>query len=135
MKKRIPLALRITLIALGCIIAAVAALYFGIVDLAGKTQAAYEQITPVNLAEIDDGVYNGKAGGFICSVDLDVIVNDHRITDIQIKQQVNGGGKYKAGGILPRIIKSQSPQVDAVSGATLTSKTFMVAVYNALAGK
>jgi uncharacterized protein with FMN-binding domain len=36
--------------------------------------------------------------------------------------------------MLERIIAEQSPDVDVVSGATLTSKVIMVAVYGALAG-
>jgi uncharacterized protein with FMN-binding domain len=134
MKRRMPKWLKITVIAAAILVLAAAGAYEGLVILAKNTQDAYEQIEPADLAALEDGVYNGKAGGFICSMDLNVTVKDHRITDISINRQVNGGGKYKAPGMTDRIVQAQSVEVDAVSGATLTSETILVAVNRALTG-
>jgi uncharacterized protein with FMN-binding domain len=134
MKRHIPKSLKIAVIAVTCLVLAAAGVYAGLVILAKNTQAAYEQIQPVDLTALKDGVYNGKAGGFICSMDLDVTVKDHRITDISINRQINGGGKFRAPGMTDRIIKAQSVEVDTVSGATLTSETILTAVYRALTG-
>lgn len=132
MKHHIHKSLKITVIAAACLFLAAAGIYGGLVILANNTQAAYAKIEPVDLALLKDGVYNGKAGGFICSMDLDVSVKGRRITDIKVNRQVNGGGKYQAQGMTDRIVKAQSVEVDTVSGATLTSKTILVAVYKAL---
>jgi uncharacterized protein with FMN-binding domain len=132
MKRRMPKSFKITVIALAALILVTAGAYEGLVILAKNTQAAYEQIEPVDLAALKDGVYSGKAGGFICSMDLDVTVKDHRIVDISVKRQINGGGKYQAPCMTDRIVKAQSVEVDTVSGATLTSKTILVAVHGAL---
>jgi uncharacterized protein with FMN-binding domain len=132
MKLRMPKSFKITVIALAALVLVTAGAYGGLVILAKNTQAAYEQIEPVDLTALEDGVYNGKAGGFICSMDLDVSVKDHRITDISVNRQVNGGGKYQAPGMTGRIVNAQSVKVDTVSGATLTSKTILSAVYRAL---
>lgn len=134
MKRRMPKGLKITVIAVSGLILAAAGAYEGLVVLANNTQAAYEKIEPVDPALLEDGVYNGKAGGYICSMDLDVTVKDHRITDINVKRQVNGGGRYQAPGMTDRIVNEQSVEVDTVSGATLTSKTILVAVHRALTG-
>ncbi len=134
MKLHTPKWLRIVVIAVACLVLAMVGAYEGLVILAKNTQAAYEQIEPVDLASVEDGVYNGEAGGFICSMDLNVTVKDHRITDITVNRQVNGGGKYQAPGMTDRIVQAQSVEVDTVSGATLTSETILVAVHRALTG-
>ncbi len=134
MKLHMPKWLRIVVIAVACLVLAMVGAYEGLVILAKNTQADYEQMEPVGLAALKDGVYNGKAGGFICSMDLNVTVKDHRITDITVNRQVNGGGKYQAPGMTDRIVQAQSVEVDTVSGATLTSETILVAVHRALTG-
>ena len=134
MKRRMPKGLKIAVIAAVCLVLAAAGAYEGLVILADNTQAAYAKIGPVDLSVLEDGVYNGKAGGYICSMDLDVTVKDHCITDIHVNRQVNGGGKYRAPGMTDRIVKEQSVEVDTVSGATLTSKTILIAVHGALTG-
>ena len=132
MKRKFPVLLKITAIAVVCLIAGYFAIMEGIRVLAGHTEAEYQGIKPVDLSAVPNGDYGGKAGAFLCSADLTVTVRDHQMTDIKINREVNGGGKYRAEEIYQRMIEAQSPLVDTVSGATLTSKTVMVAVYKAL---
>ncbi len=73
-------------------------------------------------------------GDFLVSVSLDVTVSDNRITDIVIVEQ-NGGPGYEALETLDRILEAQSPVVDAVSGATGSSRCIMIAVYKALSAE
>lgn len=133
-KRKMPKVLTIALIVIGCLVIGMAVFNASLRSMINRAESAYRQIAPVDLSGIADGIYNGRAGEFICSMDLDVTVKDHRIVNIAINRQVNGGGRYQASEMLPRIIKEQSPDVDAVSGATLSSKTVMTAVYRALAG-
>ena len=93
-----------------------------------------ERVETVNLDEIDDGVYPGRFGDFLVSVTLDVTVSDNRIADINIVEQRSGPG-YEAIETLDLIIEAQSPLVDAVSGATGSSRCIMIAVYRALSDK
>ena len=37
-----------------------------------------------------------------------------------------------AEGVIPRVIEAQNTNVDAVSGATISSKALLMAIYNAL---
>lgn len=90
-----------------------------------------ERIETIDLQQIEDGVYQGSFGDFLVSVTLDVTVSFNRITDIEIVEQHCGPG-YNAFETLDLILEAQSPCVDAVSGATGSSRCIMIAVYKAL---
>lgn len=89
------------------------------------------ELTSVDLEQIEDGVYRGNFGEFLVSVTLDVTVKDHKITGIEIIEQNSGPG-HEAHEVIDLIIQAQSPNVDAVTGATGSSKCIMIAVQNAL---
>ncbi len=90
-----------------------------------------ERIETVDLQQIEDGVYTGSFGDFLLLVTLDVTVSFNRITDIDILEQRCGPG-YDASETVDLILEAQSPCVDAVSGATSSSRCIMIAVYKAL---
>lgn len=98
----------------------------------GQTISAdYARVETINLSKIDDGIYKGSYAQFLVGVDLEVTIKEHRIENIRIVKQNSGKG-YEASDIVPRIIKAQSLKVDAVSGATGSSKTIIIAVHKAL---
>jgi uncharacterized protein with FMN-binding domain len=88
-------------------------------------------VTSPDLGSITDGTYQGSAKVGPVRVTLDVAVQDFTITSIQIIRHFNGKGK-KAEAIVPKIIESQSLDVDVISGATGSSKAILLAVQNAL---
>ena len=92
-------------------------------------------IRNVDLSGIPNGVYHGaftygSGKGFTYRVQTHVV--NYRIHGIDVV--ANRDSKYarKAAGVLMRIVELQTPNVDAVSGATTTSKAFMKAVENSL---
>ena len=87
-----------------------------------------------DLSKIADGVCRGKSKVGPVRVTLDVSMQGGAITSIQIIKHINGRGK-KAEAIVPRIIEAQSLDVDAMSGATGSSKAILLAVEHALSGK
>jgi uncharacterized protein with FMN-binding domain len=89
-------------------------------------------ITSPDLSKVADGIYQGNAKVGPVRVTLDVAVQDGVITSIDIIRHFNGRGK-KAEAIIPTIIEAQSLEVDVISGATGSSKAFLLAVENALA--
>jgi uncharacterized protein with FMN-binding domain len=91
-------------------------------------------IEEVDLAQIQDGVYTGEFGDFLVNVKLEVIVQDHRITNIKITEQ-RSSPDHEARETVDRIIEAQSPKVDVVTGATGSSKSIMIAVQRALTAK
>ncbi len=79
-----------------------------------------------------DGMYEGRAKGGPNSAVVSVTIENQKIVKIDIIEHNALLGK-KAEPILPqRIIDAQSTAVDAVSGATNSSKVIMNAVQNAL---
>lgn len=90
------------------------------------------QIEEVDLSKVDDGVYketymyNESMGATVV-----VTVIDHEIDTIVIQEHRTGLGK-KAEAIVDRVIEEQSLQVDAISGATGSSKIILKSIENAL---
>jgi len=97
---------------------------------------AYKNLTAImpDLALKTDGVYRGKYDltGTPVKVTLDVTVQNHKITDIKIVEHFCSPIGKKAEKITDIIIESQNLDVDAVSGATGSSKAIIKAVENAL---
>jgi uncharacterized protein with FMN-binding domain len=85
----------------------------------------------MDLTQIKDGSYSGECTTTLVSAKVKVDVADHKITDIKILEHKCGKGK-KAEVITDSILKSQSLDVDTISGATLSSNVIRKAVFNAL---
>lgn len=80
-----------------------------------------------------DGTYYGTANGFAGPLTVKVEVSGGKITSIVITS-TNDGSSFiqNASALIPRIISSQSTNVDTVSGATYSSVGIIQAVRNAL---
>jgi len=97
---------------------------------------AYKTLTAKtpDLALKRDGIYRGSydLSGTPVNVILDVTIQNHKITKIEIvKHSCSPIGK-KAEKIIDQIIAVQSLDVDAISGATASSKSIIKAVEDAL---
>ncbi len=86
----------------------------------------------VDLEKVKDGEYSGDFtyGGFTYVVN--VAVGNHAITRINVIHNRNTSHAKKAEGVISRIMAEQKNDMDAVSGATTTSKALLKAVENAL---
>ena len=85
----------------------------------------------VNLSNVKDGTYTGSYDAKIISAAVRVTVEKGKITDIKLlKHKYDRGGPAVA--VLDEIINQQALPVDAISGATNSSKVIMKAVENAL---
>lgn len=84
-------------------------------------------------ASYKDGTYEGSATGYSGQMTVSVTVSGGKITEINI---VNTGDDEEylidAKDVIPQIIEKQSTEVDAVSGATHSSKGIINAVAKAL---
>lgn len=89
------------------------------------------EIKSVDLKNVKDGSYTGeyKAGPVLAIVKVNV--KNNKISDVKIVKHECGLGK-KAEKITNEIEKSQSLNVDVVSGATLSSKVILKAAETAL---
>lgn len=82
--------------------------------------------------EYKDGTYTGSAYGKNSDIKVSVTVKSGKISNIEILSSNESKGKQVFDVVPKAIIDNQSTKVDAVSGATLTSKAVMEAVNNAL---
>ena len=81
-----------------------------------------------------DGTYQGSGTGFGGTITVQVTVSGGKITAVDILSASGETGSYfaSAQGVVSKVLSSQSPNVDAVSGATYSSKGIIQAVQNAL---
>jgi len=94
-------------------------------------------IAHIDLSGISDGTYTGSFPfGDTYMYRVSVTVDSGIITGIEVLENGTENEYAEKGlGVIPRIIDKQTPNVDAVSGATVTSKALMKCVEKALAQK
>lgn len=126
-------------------VAAEAAAKVEMPELKLKEQKKEEKIEPKgtggDLAKISepssykDGTYTGSARGFGGNITVKVVVKGGRIASVTVVSAPGEDGPYlaKAMKLTGRIVKKQSTNVDAVSGATYSSNGIIKAVRKALA--
>jgi len=87
---------------------------------------------PVNQEKLVDGSYEGSYEAGPNRAVVKVTIKDNKIVNIQILKHRAWKGK-KAEFVIPgMIIEKQSTEVDAVSGATYSSRVIMNAVQMAI---
>jgi len=90
----------------------------------------------IDLAKIPDGTYEGTGKGLMGPIKVSVAVKDGKITKVTVlenEETPDVAGPALTG--IPRaIVEQQKVDVDAVSGATFSSKGIVGAVKNALQG-
>ena len=81
-----------------------------------------------------DGIYTAEAIGFEGKITVQITVAEDKITDITVLS-AEDEEEYlsRAKRVIPAILEGQSPNVDAVSGATYSSTGILNAVKLALA--
>ena len=109
-----------------------AALLLGGCEAMKKAEAAkHMEITTPHIARVPDGTYGGSYDAGLTRVELETTVREGRITSIEILRHDKGKGK-KAESIVEDVIREQSLDVDAISGATISSKVILKAAEHSL---
>ena len=112
------------------IIIGIAILFF--VASSGLKEMKSLNIETVELGEIPDGSYTGNFKEYRWDCTVLVTVSDHLITDVKITAGNVQMSEDMLSELKLKVISKQSPDVDAVSGATVSCKAFLKAVENAL---
>ena len=88
----------------------------------------------ISLAGLKDGTYHGDAKGFAARIITEIKIIDGRIINIEVIDHHESKGWYDEVFLkLPKeIIKKQRLDVDAISGATKTSKGLIRSIESAL---
>ena len=90
-------------------------------------------INHIDLAQVKDGSYAGQYAYSGFTYEVKVSVAAHKITDISLVKNRSTKQAKMAAGVVTRVLDQQRNDVDAVSGATTTSKALLKAIENALA--
>jgi len=96
-------------------------------------QLSVRTIEEVALTGRADGVYQGSYAVFPVKVVVDVTIAQEKIVNIALLEHRQGQGKA-AEALIPKVVEAQSIQLDAVAGATYSSKVILLAIANALGG-
>ncbi len=99
----------------------------------GLKQTLNLTIHPVDLSQISDGTYMGSYNSYRWSTTVEVTVSNHKITEIK-KIKIQQGRDSLVNDLIDEIITKQTTNVDAISGATASSNSFLKAVEISLKG-
>ena len=97
-------------------------------------EAASLPFYKIELEQIADGTYSGKTYTSFLHLQLDVKIENHKITDITVIENDGIDGE-KARPISQKMIEQNSVVVPAVKGAELGSLVYISCVSTALAQK
>ena len=98
----------------------------------GSQVAENTEVKQADITSKADGIYSGTYAINPVTVELEVTIKDKKITAIQIKRHINGMGGKAEGPVISAILQNQTNVADTVSGASVSSKTIMNAVWDAL---
>lgn len=88
-----------------------------------------------DLSQCADGTYYGNGQGYAGNIKVKVVIKDHEMKSIDIVEVEADDAPYvaKAKGVISAMLRTQSLNVDTVSGATYSSNGIIKAVEDALA--
>ena len=89
-------------------------------------------INPIDASQLKDGVYNGIYNGGRWSNEVNVTLNDKKITQIAIVKSVVFEKPEVSRELINKVIQKQDTNVDVIGGATVTSKAYLKSIENAL---
>jgi uncharacterized protein with FMN-binding domain len=90
------------------------------------------KIQNVDFSDLQDGEYKGSFSYSGFEYIVKTTIENHTIINIEMLHNRESKHAKQAEGVLTEIIERQTPGVDAISGATTTSKAIMKAVENSL---
>lgn len=109
----------------------------------GRREIEQMTIGTINFAKLRDGTYTGEYTGtkdHLRDTKVQATVTNGHVSEIRIlKGALDKTGKpaelkggLSIGDLFGNVVRTESLQVDVISGATLTSKTHLKALENAL---
>lgn len=107
-------------------------------EQAALAEAAWEEANAASEEASEsgytDGTYTGTGIGFGGEIEVQLVIQDGKISSVEILSAENETPDYlkEAETLLDSVIREQSAEVDTVSGATLSSNGILEGVRNAL---
>ncbi|MEI7885357.1 MAG: FMN-binding protein [Clostridia bacterium] len=120
-------------IVLGMIIVLISIIFFAGIYLTNGLEAGEKLgIYPISISEQPDGIYEGSYSGGRWSNRVVVTIEAGKITDINILESVLIEKPEITSKLIAKVLAKQDLTIDAVSGATVTSKAYLKAIEQAL---
>lgn len=98
----------------------------------GLKGASNITLNGIDLSKLKDGIYTGEYDYGRWTNKLDITVKDNKITKIIINDDVTLSDQNVSEKLFNEVIEAQNTKVDTVSGATVTSKSYLKSIENAL---
>lgn len=90
------------------------------------------KLNGIDLSNLNDGTYKGIYNAGRWTNELLITIREGKITEIEIEDDVTFALPGVSNKLFNKVITSQNTLVDAVSGATVTSKAYLKSIENAL---
>lgn len=98
----------------------------------GLDEGSKVGISPVDPSSLSDGTYKGSYNAGRWSNEVAVTIKEGKISEIELIKDVKFVQERLSDEIFGRVMEAQNTTIDAVSGATVTSKAYLKAVEDAL---
>lgn len=98
---------------------------------ANLDQLLTAEVQDIDVSTVEDGSYLGEYSQFPISVEVFVVISDGAFESITILKHDTGQGT-PAEAITASVIAEQSLMVDAIAGASYSSKCILLAILDAL---
>jgi len=129
-KKKMNKALKVILIIIAALAVVIAAFYIYITwGMDGLKNAKVENI---DISAIPDGAYTGEYSGNRWGNTVEVTIEGGAIKDIRIVKDQMITKDNMSKSVFDQVKEKQSLDIDAVSGATVTTKGYLKAIEDAL---
>lgn len=100
----------------------------------GLKDISESTISNVDLQTVQDGVYTGSFKKARWKNEVEVTVKNHRIVVIKNTNKLAPPNRKVVDKAIKAMLAKQSVVIDVVSGATVNTRAFQMAVENALTG-
>ena len=87
---------------------------------------------PLDMSRLKNGTYEGAERGYIGDITVEIDVKNGKISRFQVVSHKENKPLKSLDVVPQEILNRQSPSVDAVTGATVTSCAVMSATFKAL---
>lgn len=104
----------------------------GLLLMIGQSAVKDSSVSAIDFRALEDGVYTGHFDGGRWTNTVRVTVASGRLTAIEVVKDVRFASARIREEVIEKILSRQSLEIDATSGATVTTKAYVKAVENAL---
>ena len=98
----------------------------------GLEEGAELVVEEIDFSDKEDGSYLGSFEFYRWNNEVEVIIENGRVSEIIANKQPHEKQEETIRQLTDSVIEVQSTQVEVISGATVTSKTYLKAIENAM---